>query len=771
MPNRRDFLKTGALAGAGAMVANGIAARKAIAQQLGAPRVDNSYTIYAAGTPPLTKWTEQLISAIPVATGVPGGYPAIPTAVYYEIFMRGGRWQFHTQLPVTSPKKYTTWGYGSANFFIGYLGPTIEAQRNVPVVVRYINELPDFSPIQQSIDPTVPPPEIYGVMPGGRVTPHLHGGLIGPQFDGHPHSWWTKRSINVGGTLVATEHGTHFYSLPAPGGGPVGPGEAIFYYRNDQQPTMLWYHDHAMGATRTNVYAGLAALYFLRDTLDTGVPGNTPGLPAGPFEVPLVLQDKTFNIDGSLFYPILGVTPDHPIWMPEFFGDTPVINGKCYPNFTAEPRRYRFRIVNGSQARFYNLWITKPNKGNLPMYQIGAEQGFLPAPYLLPGGMLLIAPGERADVVVDFTGLPVGSILMMNNNANVPFPGGGGGPNIPELMQITIGPLTTPDTTTLPANLVLQSPAPLAVPTVTREIVMVETQGPTAQGNQMAPIHVRLNGRWFDDWVNQGTNVLSSPTLIEETPKLGDTEEWDYINTTADTHPMHTHLTAYQVINRQAFNAAAYLAAYNIWLAANPPGGLRNPAGKPVLANFLVGAALLPLGDEAGFKDTVKCPTGFVTRVKAKFDLPDLTAPALIQTTLPARYVYHCHILEHEENEMMRPFAVTSDGLPITNEPQSFYKPGIPDVATVPTEFALEQNYPNPFNPETTLRFSLPVDGPVELKVFNGLGQEVATVVNANYTAGTHAVNWNAGNLASGTYFAKLKAGKFAATMKMLLVK
>ncbi len=763
MPNRRDFLKSGALAGAGAVLANGLAG-KAIAQQIGAPRVDNSYTIYAAGTPPLTKWTQQLISAIPTATAIPGGYAAIPTADYYEISMEGGRWQFHTQLLVTSPKKFTTWGYKNiGGFGIGYLGPTIEAKRGVPVVVRWINTLPDFHPIQQSLDPTVPEVEIYGVMPGGRVTPHLHGGLIGPQFDGHPHSWWTKRP----------EHGTHFQTLPG-----AGTGEAIFYYTNNQPATMLWYHDHAMGATRTNVYAGLAALYFLRDTFDTGNAANTLGLPFGAYEVPLVLQDKTFNIDGSLFYPIVGVTPEHPIWMPEFFGDTPVINGLCYPNFNVEPRRYRFRVVNGSQARFYNFWITKPNKGNLPIYQIGAEQGFLPAPYLLPGGALLIAPGERADIIVDFTGLPVGTLLMMNNDANAPFPGGGGGPNIPELMQFTVVPLTGTDTSLPAASIPLQTTwgagplqlSPVPAPIRTREIVMIETQGLTAQGNQMAPTHVRLNGRWFDDLVNPGSDT--SPTIIEETPVIGTAEQWDYINTTADTHPMHTHLVAYQVINRQAFNAAGYLAAFNLWISPANVGGARNPANKPLLTAFLVGAAVPPLADEAGYKDTVKCPTGLVTRVKAKYDVPDVgAANPLIATTLPARYVYHCHILEHEENEMMRPFAVTNVDAPITTEPRSFWKPGAPDVATVPTEFALEQNYPNPFNPETTIRFSLPEDSHVELKIFNSVGQDVATVVNANYVAGSHSVNWNAVGLASGVYFAKLTAGKFAATKKMMLMK
>ncbi len=758
MSNRREFLKTGVLAGAGAMVANGIAARKAVAQQLSGGKIDNSYTIYAAGTPPITQWTEQLIAAIPVATKWPNGNPLFPGADYYEITMQGGRHLFHAQLPVTSPKKFTTWFYSP--MAIPYLGPTIEAYKGTPVVVKFTNNLPDFHPVQQSIDPTVSPPEIYGVMPGGRVTPHMHGAFTAPQFDGHPFSWWTHRG----------EQGTHYMSLPG-----AGINEAIYYYCNQQPATHLWYHDHALGVTRLNVYAGLAGLYFLRDAYDTGAfaaTGTTLNLPKGAYEVPLVFQDKTFNIDGSLFYPILGVTPEHPIWMPEFFGDTPVINGKCYPNMNVEPRRYRFRIVNGSQARFYNFWITKPNKGNMPIWQIGAEQGLFPAPVNLVGGTLLISPGERADIIVDFTGLPVGTILAMNNNANVPYPGGGGGPLIPQLMQFTVVAMAGTDTTTPPASLVLPPLTPLVVPPAPvtpgppwREIAMVETAAPTAQGNQMAPSHMLLNERWVDD-----VNPLTNTAIIEETPMVGTTEVWQYINTTADTHPMHTHLVAFQVVNRQAFNAAAYRAAYLIWVSPANVGGARNPANKPLLSAYLVGAVLPPGPNELGFKDTVQAPTGFVTRVVAKYDVPD-PGVAATGTTLPARYVYHCHILEHEENEMMRPFAVTVDGAVITNEPPTFWKPGTPDVASAPTEFALDQNYPNPFNPETTFRFTLPVDSHVELKIYNGIGQDVATVVDANYVAGTHAASWKAGNLASGPYFAKLTAGKFSTTKKVMLIK
>jgi spore coat protein A, manganese oxidase len=721
--SRRDMLKTGALAGAGALFARGGFTKAAAA---GKPV---KIPMGVAATPVITKWTEPLIAAIPVAA------PVSPNN--YKISMEPGRWQFHSQLPVTSPRKYTTWGYKDmvSGFTIGYLGPTIEAQSGTPITVKFINNLPEFHPLQQCIDPTVPDAEMYGWMPGGRAVPHLHGGFTDPRFDGHPHSWWTAKG----------ERGKRWNSLLSP-----ALNEAIFQYSNQQPAAMLWYHDHAMGNTRLNAYSGLAALYFIRDAQDTGVPGTGLNLPAGPYEIPLVIQDKTFNPDGSLWYPILGVTPVHPIWMPEFFGDTPVVNGKCYPFLNVQPRKYRFRIVNGSQARFYNIWITAPNKGNLPLTQIGAEQSLLPAPYALPGGTFLLAPGERADIIADFTGLAVGTVLTMKNNANAPFPGGGGGPNIPEIMQFRVVALTGADTSVIPASL---APAPaLGASVATRPVVMKETAAPTTQGNQMAPTDMRLNGWWFDEPISPTNSNLK----IEESPQINAVETWEYINLTVDAHPMHSHLVKFRVVNRQAFDAAAYTTAWLAWVAGGRVGA------RPVPT--LIGAPLLPLGDELGWKDTAKAYPGQILRVQAKYELPS-GAP------LPAEYVYHCHILEHEENEMMRPFTVTVDGLPPTNLPPGFWKRGASPAASVPTAFSLDQNYPNPFNPETTIRFQLPEESHVQVKVFDSMGREVAELANGYYGAGSHTVTFNARNLASGVYHYKMKAGKYETMKKMMLVK
>ena len=240
------------------------------------------------------------------------------------------------------------------------------------------------------------------VLPGEPVpiVTHLHGGENHPQFDGTPLQWFTK-------------------------GGRTGPHYITdtFTYYNEQRASMVWYHDHALGNTRTNVYAGLAGIYLIRDEQDTGEDGQPARLPAGPYELPLVLQDKTFNPDGSMFYPTEGVTADHPQWVPEFFGDVAVVNAKIWPYVDVEPRRYRFRIVNGSQSRFYNLQFAEESSGRaLPFTQIGVEGGLLRAP--VPMTALLIAPGERADVIVDFAGQRDRSFIV-TNNARAPYPMGG----------------------------------------------------------------------------------------------------------------------------------------------------------------------------------------------------------------------------------------------------------------------------------------------------------------------------------------------------------
>jgi spore coat protein A len=303
----------------------------------------------------------------------------------------------------------------------------------------------------------------------------------------------------------------------------------------------------------------------------------------------------------------------------------------AYPYLDVEPRRYRLRLYNGSQARFYNFRFVAKNR-NLPFWVIGMEQSLLPAPVKVT--KLLLAPGERADVIIDFSGLRLGSHVTLMNGARAPYPKGKGG--VVKIMQFkVINKLSSPDTTTHPSQLVLPS-IPRLAPTPgapMREIVLRETED-EATGT---PDHVRLNDKWFDDPDFPGS---------DENPQAGDSEIWQFINLTVDAHPMHMHLVRFQVYNRQPFDATKYMIDWDAWVEAG-----RNPGTKPVLVNYFTGPAVPPPPEEMGWKDTVKSYPGQITRLIAKFDLPPLT-------TTPADYVYHCHILEHEENEMMRPFQV-----------------------------------------------------------------------------------------------------------------
>src|SRR5665647_508641 len=343
-------------------------------------------------------------------------------------------------LPVGFPET-TVWGYGGkvrdpetgeiiANFR-STPGPTFNAVRHIPINVQWVNNLTGSYPI--AVDPTIhwanpnkmpmPMPPFPPFPPGFPlaqqpvpIVTHLHGGETEPPSDGYPEALFTAGEAIIG---------PHFK-------------KSRYHYVNDQESTTLWYHDHALGLTRLNVLMGLAGGYIIRDPHNP-LDKKHSVLPRGRFDIPLIVQDRSFNDDGSLAYPSNGVNPNiHPYWVPEFFGDTIIVNGKVWPNLNVEPRQYRFRIVNGSNARFYNLMFSN----GMPFIQIGTDGGYLPKPVQLVS--LLISPGERAEILVDFSQLPPGTKLIMTNDANAPFPGGD--PPDPgttgQIMQFTV--LDTP---------------------------------------------------------------------------------------------------------------------------------------------------------------------------------------------------------------------------------------------------------------------------------------------------------------------------------------
>jgi spore coat protein A len=489
--------------------------------------------------------------------------------------------QLHPQLPPTPLFAYDD-GSGLAGQ-AGSLGPAIVARRGVGIDVSFTNRLPTTYPEWLPVDTRLTPlgTEV-------RTMTHAHGGFVTAASDGNP---------------AITPNGFGFRQT-----------QRVFY-PNDQPATLLWYHDHAMGATRLNVVAGLAAPYLIRDANDTGTEPNPAGIPGGAYEIPLVVQDRMFNADGTLLYPTdlddLGVT-----WIGEYFGDIMLVNGKIWPFLEVEPRLYRFRVLNGCNARILNLDV-----GGAQFWQIGADGGLFDKP--VPVKQLVLAPAERADVVVDFR--PLAGMTVTMKNFAPPPPVATPAPSLTSVMQIRVGTtVTQPGPTTIPSTLPGVA-ASLPAPSVKRFITLNEINAETPS--------------WFLNL--NGTRFMDGPAT--ETPRVGSVEDWVYVNLTGDTHPMHMHLVMFQVIGRTPFDAKGYQARYGT--PTGVPGGI-DPTP------FATGAMQPPAPGERGFKDTVKVNPGSFITIRAKFDLP-------AGVKAPQTYVHHCHIVEHEDNDMMRPFVVT----------------------------------------------------------------------------------------------------------------
>lgn len=642
--SRREFLKLSAAAGAVIFFPWGKSIGTAFASPVQvAPSGIASWTT--------TKISHKWVDALPIPPFAQGGVLGGKSikdpltgkqADYYEMQARqSNTWQFHADLAAAP-----TWGYWQGNIGIGYLGPTIVAQRNKPVVLKMANNLPSTPIYKDAYDNTIGMDGDAKHYPNiSRIAVHLHGGFVAPQVDGHPDSWFGPNG----------EHGAAYRSLAG-----AAANEYVYSYSNQQKAALLWYHDHAMFQTRLNPFSGLAAGYVIIDEDDTVLPDSGGlNIPKLPYDVPLIIQDRIFYDDGSMFYPTASFDQadlppgyPHPGWQPEYFGDTPVVNGKAYPYLNVEPRRYRLRFLNGSQARFYHLAL-----GGLPMWIIGTEGGLLPRP--VPVKSFLMAPAERFDVIVDFSSLAMGSTVTLTNDAPIPHPGPqeDGLPFIPEVMKFKVSlPLKGTDTTLKPSSLALPS-FQRNVPNMplnnlyklgiqVREHVLKETMD-----SYDNPLDVRINGRWF-------------MAAAEELPKEHATEIWGFVNLTGDTHPMHTHLFMFHVLGRVPIDVVKYETDWNAWIAAG-----RNRNTKPQALNYATGGIQTSPPEELGLKDTVKSYPGEIVLVAGRFQVPNGSQKGGMKTMSGHRmfdpnvngyeYVYHCHILEHEENEMMRPFVVT----------------------------------------------------------------------------------------------------------------
>lgn len=589
----------------------------------------------------IPKWENQLTGAPPVYVSDPGKTNS------YTVKMT----QFEQQiLPPSTGMLTKTWGYGglakdavtgqNLGFIQNSPGPTFEVKKGTPITVKWVNEInsPSLFAVDSTIhwanpnnDPTPSPPFVPGITPypPGEQSPvplvtHVHGLEVQSSSDGGPDQWFTFDG----------KHGPGYRTQS-----PTDKNAAIYKYPNSQPATTLFYHDHALGMTRLNLASGLAGFYLVRADSD---PWRLL-LPSGRFEMPLAIQDRSFNADGSLAFPTEGASPgDHPYWQPEFFGDTIMVNGKIWPNMDVARGQYRLRLVDGSNARFYNMSFSN----GMSFTQIGAEGGYLKAPVKLTS--LTLGPGERADILVDFSKLAPGTKLIMKNNARAPFPDGD--PVNPDttgqIMQFTVkdekgfpaqplSPLLNWDLVRFPS---------LGAPSTIRNKTLFEVMNETSG----EPTMVTLDGQM---WGNP----------ISEKPKLGATELWRIPNLTGDTHPIHIHLTQWQVVSRQAFDVDAYTAK---WLEINgapdtvPPYEADHPTKSLDPTPYLIGSPRGPDANEQGWKDTVRMNTGEVTVVKARFAPIDRSPAYPFDARVGPGYVWHCHIVDHEDNEMMRPYVV-----------------------------------------------------------------------------------------------------------------
>ncbi len=637
------------------------------------------------------------------------------------------------------------WGYKAAGqTATTYIGPVILAGRNNPVQMTYVNNLGDTNTTQikawkESTDQTLhwadPHDDMAQMLRTNYAGPipavaHLHGGEVPPDLDGGPDAWFLSNpagwSPPPGGWTDYTPKGPSYYTRNSTDSSYT----AVYRYPNTQEGA-IWFHDHALGITRLNVYAGLAGAYLIED------PGNMrTDLPE---LIPLAIQDRMFDTTGELFFPadmaagLLWIPNyDHPFWVPEFVGDTIVVNGKTWPNLNVQAKRYRFIIINGSNARTYEMFLVNPvTKLMGPViYQIGTDGGFLDTPVPIdpnaPAGQLqrlVLMPGERADIIIDFAGIPVGTKLLLRNIAKTPYPGGiaASGSTTGRIMQFTVNALPpSPDTSFNPATggilrpggLIKRLPgAPDSTGVVTTPISTTNIQlyrqltlnevlkvgpyvGPDGVTYPSGPLEILLNNTKWDGKDPAGFPIAGSTQITigthtayyTELPQEGNTEVWDIINLTADAHPIHLHLVQFQLVNRWDFDVKGYMAAYALAFgglvknAFGPPynyGNTNNPdfavqtnpitvGGNPNVVPFLKDGVKPPQPNERGWKDTVMMLPGQVTRIVVRWAPTDLPVGTI--GSFPFNpdgghgYVWHCHIIDHEDNEMMRPTSVTSNG-------------------------------------------------------------------------------------------------------------
>lgn len=675
MISRREFLKLGAAAGASLAVPWG---KLHLSSSLSDPSVAYAFS----QSDHLKKFIQPLRmigKEIPIAQPDPknpGWWQ--PGVTHYSIDVA----QFSDQLHPDLPHPTRLWGFGH-NQNYKHLGGVIATKRDNPVQITFKNKLP--LPHILPVDDT-----IMGVMgnQNNRCDIHLHGGFVPWSSDGGPHAWWDPKG----------HRGPSFVNVLNPR---LADNEGEYYYPNEQSARLMWYHDHAFGLTRLNAYAGIATGYVIYDDYELALvkSSNLPG-PLDPRTVYLVFQDKVFvnsNIQqsdptwtkimpnsrpGDLWYAHKyeadqgpGFQDLDPSCVPEFFGDTILVNGTVYPFLEVEQRQYRFRLLNACNARFLNPRLVYAHGSGFPdsteanpsapgpaFIQIGTEGGFLPSPVMVNGKnqpTLFLAPAERADLIVDFRNVSAGSTLILYSDAPAPFPMGddandytpprppaipGFGPNTRTLLQIRVKARSGAADNAIKLPMSFQPTDPFLIS---------QKKGIPTDIPQGAPVRYLTLNEDFDqygrliqklgtaDAVGSGEEGLLFGRAYMDDPtevvSNGDTEVWEIANLTGDTHPIHFHLVNVQVLSRQPFDADNYAGSQPVY----------------------TGRAVAPDDNELGWKETIRMNPEEVTRVLMEFKLPTVpfTVPVSPRTG-DNEYVWHCHILEHEEHDMMRPLIV-----------------------------------------------------------------------------------------------------------------
>ena len=551
--------------------------------------------------------------------------------------IRAGTHRFHRDLPVSS-----IWGFEGT-----VPGPTIEAERGRPVTVEWRNELDGPFPVVDTVAPEpadadgVPVQSLPGLSGGepdrhaaeltGHTVVHLHGGLTPASYDG-----WAENLFAPGQT-------------------------AVFRYPIDQRAALLWYHDHVMGITKLDVYAGLAGLWIVRDDRERELE-----LPEGPpFEVPLLIQDRNFDLDeqGRLTGRLLHKTDPGVM---EAFPPFTVVNGKVWPVLEVRPATYRFRVLNGSNARTYRLVLLRNGVPELErITQIGTDHGLLRAPVAVPADGLVLASAERADVLVDFSDLEPGTELTLLNTARAPFDGSSfpaadaehaadldGLLPYPQVMRLRV---TAGDVArrSIPRTLATdyESPTPEALAKAPRRAIALierEIDGETNMltMRELESVDAECTGPVVTVVDEETTRYRVVAAHFEDKttffPMLGEYEVWQLINLTGDTHPIHLHLDPFQILARRPI-------CYEI-----PDGGIgeRDLAATVTLERDPDDELDHAIDDnERGLKDTIRVNPNEIVEIVVRF------------SAYSGRYMYHCHILEHEDRDMMRPFVTMAPEL------------------------------------------------------------------------------------------------------------